>query len=147
MGACELGFGYNVAIISLGGLRKSLYCDDVGKLCIANNANSQVIATLKDDGRFSPLSGYEGRQGIGGAVGGSVWNYYWTGAMQVWVDTTNVGNMSITSDERVKHQIEPMPLLAEDTFARIKPIRFHWADVGIFKDDGQTHWGFSAQNI
>jgi hypothetical protein len=85
---------------------------------------------------------------MNGALTSNCFNFYWTGGgTQLWVDSTPQGIISIASDERVKHQIEPMPLLSEEAFARIRPIRFHWADVGIFRDDGQTHWGFSAQNI
>jgi hypothetical protein len=115
---------------------------------IINSANNNVVATLDDGGMLNMFRGYAGRQGAGGTVSSSVWNYFWTGAaLQVWVDTTNLGFMSIApSDERIKHRIEPLAM-DTDAFHRIKPIRYHYADVSIFRDDGRERHGFSAQNL
>jgi len=136
---------WSLSLMAPDGWRKNFSCISGGTLSILNSANTLSVAEVSDGGSLNMMLGYRNRAGRQGATTGNDFNFYWTGSvLQAWVDNSNVGNIS---DERVKHRIEPMPLLTEDTFARIKPIRFHWADVGIFKDDGRPHWGFSAQNI
>jgi hypothetical protein len=117
-----------------------------GNLEVVNAANSAVIARIENTGRVFSYFGYACKQGASGVEGASAFNFNWTGALQVWVDSTNLGTMNITSDERVKQAIEPLVLDAE-AFAAIQPIKYRWADVGIFMDDGKDHWGFSAQNL
>lgn len=90
--------------------------------------------------------GYVGKAGWSGGYSGSVHNWFWTGALQAWVDGTNVGNVTLTSDERVKHTIVPLAD-AHEVYMGIQPVEYSWADVGIFKDDGRRHWGFSAQQL
>jgi len=101
---------------------------------------------LTRDGHIYGGVGYQCRAGGVGAFGGSMFNFNWTGSLAVWVDNTNIGNMSVTSDERVKHQIQPLVMDTEG-FKQIQPISYRFADVGIFVDDGKDHWGFSAQNL
>jgi len=126
---------------------KGLRCGGSGALEIVNHANSAVNTWITDTGRVFTNEGYACRSGMSGSHGGNCFNIYWDGVAKLWVDATYVGQFSFVSDERVKHRIEPMPLLNEEAFAAIEPIRFHWADISIFKDDGRPHWGFSAQNI
>jgi len=127
-------------------IRRPIAVENDGTLDFINNAYTNAVATLSDAGIFSAYAGYRCRQGDGGAISSSKFNFYWTGALQVWIDTTNLGNMSI-SDERIKQRIKAMPSLTETQFHKIHPISYHWADVGIFKDDGKARWGFSAQNL
>ena len=63
----------------------------------------------------------------------------------MWIDTQDMGPISFTtSDERVKHKVAPLEANA-DVFMAIKPIRYHFANIGPFVDDGTEHWGFSAR--
>ncbi|RST54097.1 tail fiber domain-containing protein [Variovorax sp. DXTD-1] len=92
------------------------------------------------------INGYFAKQGVSGAFGGNSHNWNWTGsAIQAWVDSTNVGTVSLTSDERVKHSVFDLtPDRA--AYLLIRPKTFHYRDIGIFTDNGE-HWGFSAQNL
>lgn len=90
--------------------------------------------------------GIGGQQGSGGAQSSSVHNWYWTGSLQAWVDTTNVGNVTLTSDERVKQDVVAMPDYHAQ-FMAIRPKQYRWGDVGIFKDDGREYAGWSAQQL
>lgn len=91
-------------------------------------------------------TGWVGRAGIAGATS-NLFNLNWTGsAMQLWVDSTNIGSISVTSDERVKKYVTA---LAGNTalFMRIKPVRYRFRKIGIFSDDGIWCEGWSAQNF
>ena len=116
---------------------------------IINSANTQAILRLSDDGKFDAIREFVSRQGQNGAIiSSSTWGYAWTGNLEIWIDTTRIGWVNVsTSDERIKHSITPMGLLDEDVFAKITPIKFRWQDIPPFIDDGVDHWGFSAQNI
>lgn len=41
--------------------------------------------------------GYKTRPGMAGAQGGNAFNFNWTGNLQVWVDTTNIGDLATTA--------------------------------------------------
>lgn len=115
---------------------------------IVNHPYNAVILQLNDAGRLWTTQGYSSKAGMYGGVGGNCHNWYWDGNVQIWVDNTRVGWITVSSsDERIKKDIEPMPLLPAEIFNKIKPIKFRWLDVGIFIDDGKDHWGFSAQNL
>jgi hypothetical protein len=67
------------------------------------------------------------RQGLGGAVS-NIFNLYWTGAaMQVWIDSTNIGNMSVVSDYRTKKDVVDLPGMW-DTVKALRPIKYTQAD-------------------
>jgi len=115
---------------------------------IVNNPYNAVILQLTDSGRLWTQQGYLSKAGMYGGVGANVHNWYWDGNVQIWVDNTRVGWITVSnSDERIKKDIELMPLLPAEVFNKIVPIKFRWLDVGIFIDDGKDHWGFSAQNL
>ncbi len=92
-------------------------------------------------------NGFRTRQGQGGTVDGHTFNIDWTGAAAVlWIDTVNVGTISLTSDRRLKQQIEPVTAgLAE--VMQLNPVTFRWRNVGIFRDDGVRHEGFIADEV
>lgn len=93
--------------------------------------------------------GRTSRRGVSGAYGGNYHNWYWSGSgVEMWVDTTNIGTVAVTSDERVKRSIRPLPQDAlRQSIAEIKPISYRIRRIGIFYDDGRPKLGFSAQNL
>lgn len=139
LGACFL--------LQTTGGTKTIRCKSDNNLAVVNSAGNADILTLQNDGRLMAGYGYQCKAGSTGSFTGSGFNFNWTGALAVWVDATNIGNMSVTaSDERIKKDIKPL-MVNDESFLRINPIKYRFADVGIFKDDGQDHWGFSAQNL
>lgn len=90
--------------------------------------------------------GYWGKAGINGAYN-NVTNQSWqSNSYHVWVDASDMGQVSFVCDERVKQNIVPLAFDAEK-FLQIKPIEFEFKTVGIFVADGTRRWGFSAQNL
>lgn len=85
------------------------------------------------------------RTGLG-ATGSNAINFYWTGsAAQLWIDGANVGNITVSSDRRVKTDITP---LQEDSglavIEKMKPVSFHWRN----KESGTNlQYGFIAQDM
>ncbi len=69
-------------------------------------------------------------------------NFWWTGsALQSWVGTTNIGNVSIASDRRLKKDIKPLEG-SLDAIMRLHPSEFHFT-VG----DTDAHYGLMAQDV
>lgn len=66
--------------------------------------------------------------------------------MNVYVDSTYLGTMNITSDERVKKDVA---LYAgnRSAFEGISVVTYDFASIGIFSPSGRTQLGFSAQNL
>jgi len=109
------------------------YCSmwaQAGGLCLNVGSGSDVgtDAFNIDGSRKVTLSkGFWGRQGYGGAVGGGVNNFYWTGALQAWIDLTNVGTIAFTSDYRTKKDVADLPSTWE-TVRGLRPISYTQAE-------------------
>jgi hypothetical protein len=93
--------------------------------------------------------GFRTRQGYGGAGGGNNFNFYWTGALQAWIDATNVGNVTLTSDYRVKRDIRPLEVPALALLNQMRVIRYRYRDIpnDLWRDDGVDHIGFIAHEL
>jgi hypothetical protein len=111
----------------------SLYLQDTGgatKLQIyhhiptGRNAfyNQSHQITLEYDGKVTLGTGLCSKAGAAGAFNptGSVHNFFWNSAViQAWIDTTNVGNISLTSDYRIKKDVADLP----STWGHVKALR------------------------
>ena len=72
--------------------------------------------------------GVSGRQGQNGGSYGSIHNWFWGGgAIQAWVDTTNLGNVSLVSDYRIKKGVADLPSMWE-TLKALRPIKYTQAE-------------------
>ena len=78
---------------------------------------------LAADGALTVGGGYMCRSGFAGAVGTNKFNMQWTGAMALYVDTTNLGNISVTSDYRTKKDVTDLPSTWE-TVKALRPIKY-----------------------
>jgi hypothetical protein len=90
-----------------------------------------------------------GRQGTGGTSNGSNFNFWWTGSQaQLWVDTTNVGVISLTSDYRIKKDVETQTAPAIERVMQLRPVTYQITDYGtVFKADGKQREGFIAHEL
>jgi hypothetical protein len=90
-----------------------------------------------------------GRQGTGGTSTGSNFNFWWTGSQaQLWVDTTNVGVISLTSDYRIKKDVETQTAPAIERVMQLRPVTYQITDYGtVFKADGKQREGFIAHEL
>ena len=97
-------------------------------------------APLHVNGASIYAQGRAGRQGQLGGAYGSLHNWWWTGSVvQMWVDTTNLGNVS--SDYRIKKDVLDLPGMW-DTVKALRPIKYTHADFST-----QSHKKFVAEEI
>ena len=92
--------------------------------------------------------GYNTKAGQGGSLGGNVFNIEWTGTAQLWVDFTNIGTFSFTSDYRVKKNVKTQTISGIDRIMKLRPVTYELKDYGsLFKEDGITREGFIAHEV
>ena len=106
-----------------------------------------VRGTISCDNTVT-ATGYKARSGLSGVY--SNWfNIYWTGsAARLWIDNTDLGNISVTSDYRIKKNIETQDSSAIDRIAKIRPVKYEFADYKeLFKEDGVQREGFIAHEL
>ena len=102
--------------------------------------------------KFTPFQnggGFGTKAGMTAAASdvGNKFNIAWVSpSAQLWVDDTNIGNITTSSDRRIKHNIQPLSTTTDKILA-LKPVEFNWKNTGIFKDDGISHWGFIADEV
>jgi hypothetical protein len=87
-------------------------------------------------------------QGTAGSPTSNTFNVYWTGAAaQLWIDTTNVGTITLTSDRRLKQMIRTVTGSALEAIGKLRPVAYRWQNTGIWRDDGHDHLGFLADEL
>lgn len=57
-------------------------------------AGGTITGALTVTGKVTSSVGYATRAGVPGPAGGSVFNFNWTGNLEAWVDTTNIGALA-----------------------------------------------------
>lgn len=105
--------------------------------------------TFNTDGTIN-CYGIQGRQGTSGASAGSRYNLWWTGSvLQAWVDAINLGNITITSDYRIKRDIRTMEQPALERIAALRPVLYQYADNEQFnhKAEDREREGFIAHEL
>ncbi len=122
-------------------------CNDAGTYLDApiqiSRANGQV--TFASQAIKAP--GYACRAGVAGPYGGNIFNINYVAPAQLWIDSTNLGTISITSDYRTKDNIEALPSMWE-AVKTLRPVSFEWKEFGIFKpDDEGPQYGFVAHEL
>jgi hypothetical protein len=125
------------------------------------NVNNAEVARMDTAGRFcvgvttaGGLSGsvnaigYASRSGTGGSFSGNVYNLFWTGsAVQLWMDTGNLGTINITSDYRIKKNVVTQTANAVTRINAMRPVLYEIADIEMFKGDGTVREGFIAHEL
>jgi hypothetical protein len=95
--------------------------------------------------------GYESRSGTNGIqqYTGDYFNIFWTGSTaQLYIGTSSVGTITLTSDYRVKKNIETQNAAAIDRINALRPVKFEYADYeDIFVADNVQREGFIAHEV
>lgn len=99
-------------------------------------------------------NGMVGKAGTGGARDANSHNFFWTGTQaQVWIDNTNVGNLTITCDYRTKKNVHVLPGMWEKV-RNLRPIGYTQreytppgSDRPLFINDDTLQWGFIAHEL
>jgi trimeric autotransporter adhesin len=96
-------------------------------------------------------NGYVCRPGINSGTRGNVFNIDFTpgGAAQLWIDVTNLGTISVTSDRRLKENIDLMKGSGIERMMQLKPVHFMYKKIEgtIFSGSNREQEGFIADEL
>jgi hypothetical protein len=114
----------------------------VGTTSRLNNALLSVGGTIAS-------SGYGSRTGLGGSFTGNVFNIEWSSSSaKLWIDGSNVGTITLTSDYRIKRNIETQTAPALARVMALRPVTYQMADYGtLFKGSDDVKEGFIAHEV
>ena len=95
-------------------------------------------------------NGYVGRAGVNGGTT-NTFNIQWTGsAARLWIDTSLIGQIQISSDYRIKKDIQSIEDNAISRIMQLRPVSYKNAEYGdIFKEDPEQtiREGFIAHEL
>ena len=98
--------------------------------------------------------GRAGRQGINATAYSNIINFHWTtsATLEAWVDASNVGTVSLTSDYRVKRNIQTQTLSGIDRVKLLRPVTYNMTDFfqgesRLSTQDDIVHEGFIAHEV
>jgi hypothetical protein len=125
------------------------HLNDQAKVGINMPTGTVPITTLQVVGDIASNTGYRVKPGSAGAIGGNLYNINWTGSnAELWIDVTNLGNISITSDRRLKERISDMKT-ALDRVMQLRPVTFMYKETGspLFSGSDIPQEGFIADEL
>lgn len=114
-----------------------------GPVCIDASSDPGSLNSLYVGGAVSALTGFRCRAGSAGGQT-NVFNINWTGTAQLWVDGTNVGTISTTSDYRIKQDIVPLHADFLDRISKYQVVEYRLRDFGIWRESEQVFQGLVA---
>jgi len=120
---------------------EAMRIDSAGVLIVGNTSSTSQSGTVD-------AKGYKGNAGVGGAKG-NAFNVYWTGSSpQLWIDTTNVGTISVSSDYRIKRNVETQTDEALSRVMQLRPVTYQMADYeDLFNASDDIKEGFIAHEV
>jgi hypothetical protein len=118
--------------------------DPAGNLLVGTTTASSGSTA----GHIQAGTGINVRAGSTGAYGGNLFNINWTGSPQLWIDTTNVGTITIVSDYRIKKNIKLQTIPALNRVMQLRPVAYERTSFGkLYIDDGVIREGFIAHEL
>jgi len=126
---------------------KRMTLDASGKLLVGYTT-SQVAGALLQVNSSVVATGYVIRSGTGGSYGPNSFNINFSSPnVQLWIDTTNLGNITIVSDYRLKENVAAVSSNAISRVMQLNPIQFNRKEIGIFKGSNAIEEGFLAHEL
>ena len=139
--------GTGITVLKQNG-NNNVACNNDGSVIVGGTTKGSNTGFLHVTGTISG-TGIVGRNGTGGTSNNNAINFWWTGsALQAYVDNTLLGTVSITSDYRIKKNVETQAAPAIERVMNLRPVTYEIADYGdLFKADGVTREGFIAHEV
>ena len=93
--------------------------------------------------------GFVTHAGTSGAYGTNRFNIEWGGSgARLWIDASDLGTISVSSDYRIKKKIETQSQLALPRILKLRSVTYQINDYGsLFKADGIQREGFIAHEV
>jgi hypothetical protein len=137
-------------------LRPNGYSSSAGEASLVSNGVFTTAASVK-------APSYGCRTGESGAYGANRFVFNWTGTVQCWIDSSNVGTIQMTSDYRIKKDVADLGS-AWDKIKALRPISYTQAEFTppaqleadreaedvpgpMFPADDIERWGFIAHEV
>ena len=114
-----------------------------------SDPNSNNTLVQRDSGGVLNARGFRCRSGQDGNAG-NIFNIEWTGSgARLWIDVVNVGLIQLTSDRRLKENIQDMEEQGIDKIMKLKPVTYQYKliEESIFKGNGDVIEGFIADEL
>lgn len=122
---------------------QAMTLDASGNLLVGYTAKGSTTVTS-----HVAANAYNCKAGVGAALGGNVFNINWTGSAQLWIDALNTGTITVTSDYRIKQNVETQIAPALERVMQLRPVTYELKDYGtLFKADGVAREGFIAHEL
>jgi hypothetical protein len=103
-----------------------------------NNTNAGVLNVV----------GIASRNGTGGSCTGNTMNLYWNGvSSNLYVDGSNTGVITVSSDYRIKKNVVTQTANAVARINALRPVLYEIADIEMYKSDGTVREGFIAHEL
>ena len=144
--------GYGSTYLSFGtNATEQMRMDSSGRLLAgaATIPASAAGAKLYSSGSIAAGTGFYCKAGTAATTHGNQFNINFTGGVpQLWIDTTNLGTISISSDYRIKRNISTQTAPALNRIMALRPVTYQMADYGtLFKSNDAIKEGFIAHEV
>jgi len=126
-------------------LTEALRIDTGGRLLVGVASNP-----VTSGGPYTGVTASNGmatKAGVSGSFSGNVFNINWTGNPILWIDTTNIGQITVVSDYRLKENVVAQTATALDRVMQLQPVEFNRKAVGIFGGSTNIEEGFIADQV
>jgi hypothetical protein len=117
-------------------------------------ADGSLFVGYTSGGAASPggvvkAKGYNTKAGSSAGLGSNVFNIGWSSpTASLFIDDTNLGSIQVTSDYRIKRNVQAQTATAVERIKQIRPITYQADDFGeLFKADDKVREGFIAHEL
>jgi len=141
--------GTNNRLAFYTALLERMRIDSSGRVLVGSTTQVLGSTNIFQVNGVIATKGYQGLPGVNGSTYTNQFNFNWTGSAQLWVDVTNVGTITLTSDYRVKRNVETQTAPALERVMALRPVTYQMTDYkdGLFKASDDIKEGFIAHEV
>ena len=113
-------------------------------------ASATGAAVIYTASSFAAAIGYYCHAGASaGNTFSNTFNFFWTGSsLQAWIDSINIGTVTLVSDYRIKKDIVTQDTPAIARINQLRPVTYERTDYKeLYKADGVAREGFIAHEL